>query len=309
MAEGATWNEWRAPASPPSSGTPMPGYGHHCRDTLRRGQFKNYTFRLPQHLPEITISVVAEVGSVCLYASNCSERPQPRMCQWTLLADASKSNGQSSLKLRTNEHHFVSGLYHCGVYCISDAQFSLGCFATRPSASDVLHSTMQAKRDASRSHLADTSAAARREPTQRSTKRPFHDAGLLEVALSARATQPAGRLRRAAAERPVGHASDTHQSAASPKPAAWRSPGNVHYEHLLTEWHKGLHERTAAERAMATPQRRAQARPDSSLPSLPPLSMSNGLLPPPQKERISPRVAAFFQPAPSWLGGPLNPVG
>ena len=74
------------------------------RDSIKRGEYRNYTFRLPAHVPEIAITVVCHVGCVCLYASNCSERPTARMCQWTLLADSAKENGRASLKLRTNEH-------------------------------------------------------------------------------------------------------------------------------------------------------------------------------------------------------------
>ena len=60
------------------------------KDTLRRGEYRNYTFRMPAHVPELTFSIVAERGCVCFYASNCSERPNARMCQWTLLVDAEK---------------------------------------------------------------------------------------------------------------------------------------------------------------------------------------------------------------------------
>ena len=108
------------------------------KDALRRGEYKNYTFRLPMHLPEVCLSVVAERGCVCMYASNCSERPLPRMCQWTLLIDADKQR-QGSLNVRTNEHHFVSGLYHVRSRCVersmcSRASASGGARAPKTSA-------------------------------------------------------------------------------------------------------------------------------------------------------------------------------
>ena len=107
------------------------------KDTLRRGEYRNYTFRMPAHVPELTFSIVAERGCVCFYASNCSERPNARMCQWTLLVDAEKQES-GLLTVRTSEHHYLSGAYHVGLYCIADSAFSLACSTTQSAASDVL---------------------------------------------------------------------------------------------------------------------------------------------------------------------------
>ena len=35
------------------------------KDTLRRGEYRNYTFRMPAHVPELTFSIVAERGPWC----------------------------------------------------------------------------------------------------------------------------------------------------------------------------------------------------------------------------------------------------
>ena len=34
--------------------------------------------------------------------------------------------------MTTREKHYGSGLYHVGVYCEEEAQFSLGCYAKLP---------------------------------------------------------------------------------------------------------------------------------------------------------------------------------
>jgi len=132
-----------AATAPAEKAVPLPlGHGSLREEKMRRGEYRNFTFRLPAHVPEIQLSVAAECGSICLYASNCSERPTPRLCQWTLLVDAEKQK-MGSLKVKTSEHHFVTGLYHVGLYCVSDSSFSLGCFTTTPSPSDVLHAAQK----------------------------------------------------------------------------------------------------------------------------------------------------------------------
>ena len=60
------------------------------KDTLRRGEYRNYTFRMPAHVPELTFSIVAERGCVCFYASNCSERPTP-----DVPVDAARRRGEA----------------------------------------------------------------------------------------------------------------------------------------------------------------------------------------------------------------------
>ena len=86
---------------------------------LKAGQYQAFTLRLPQHVPELKISLLATRGCVCLYASNCSERPLPRNCQWNLLVDATKEGENErtgTLTLQTAEVHFVSGIFHIGIY-------------------------------------------------------------------------------------------------------------------------------------------------------------------------------------------------
>eukprot|EP00966_Prymnesium_polylepis_P120153 2776481-Prymnesium_polylepis.1 len=57
------------------------------RGKMRRGEYRPLTFRLPMHMPEVLLKIGLESGQgcICLYVSNCSERPRPRMCQWALL--------------------------------------------------------------------------------------------------------------------------------------------------------------------------------------------------------------------------------
>jgi hypothetical protein len=153
-------------------------YGSAVKHALRRGDYRSFTFKLPAHYPELRLSVVCETGSVCLYASNCSARPDPRNCQWTLLVDSQKSK-LGSLVVRTNEHHFVGGLYHVGLYSVTDSEFSIGCFPTPASASDKLRaSTRQRQRT--------SPAAFSPRPQSRLHTKPFVDAGLLEELCAAR---------------------------------------------------------------------------------------------------------------------------
>ena len=102
---------------------------------MKRGEYKAFTFRLPMHLPEVLLRVTlqSEAGCICLYVSNCSERPKPRLCQWTLLVQEGERT--SSLRVRTDETHYVRGLYHVGLYCVTDGAYSLGLFP--PPAPDV----------------------------------------------------------------------------------------------------------------------------------------------------------------------------
>ena len=162
-----------------SSSVPLPlRYGSAVKHALRRGDYRSFTFKLPAHYPELRLSVVCETGSVCLYASNCSARPDPRNCQWTLLVDSQKSK-LGSLVVRTNEHHFVGGLYHVGLYSVTDSEFSIGCFPTPASASDKLRaSTRQRQRT--------SPAAFSPRPQSRLHTKPFVDAGLLEELCAAR---------------------------------------------------------------------------------------------------------------------------
>ena len=193
-------------------------------DTLRRGEYTNYTFRLPTHVPELTFSINAERGCVCLYASNCAERPLPRMCQWTLLVDADEAQS-GTLTVRTSEHHFVSGLYHVGLYCVADSSFSLACFPAQKDASPEVLKAMAAEQRRAGGFLAPTGHLSHRRPARspaekrwlrsettptgvssmasparatmasmaspaRATKKPFIDEGILEASLSARARAP-----------------------------------------------------------------------------------------------------------------------
>lgn len=103
------------------------------RGSLKRGEYRAFTFRLPAHVPRIqlTVSLASKSGCICAYASNCSERPLPCRCQWTLLVH-SEGEQRGTLELRTNEMHYLSGLYHVGIYCVHDAEFALGLYESIP---------------------------------------------------------------------------------------------------------------------------------------------------------------------------------
>ena len=139
----------RAPL-PSAASTLSPSHSHHLvvpptrcslqdvarstqRGHMKRGEYKAFTFRLPIHLPEVLLRITleSEAGCICLYVSNCSERPKPRLCQWTLLVHA-EGERTSALKVRTDETHYVRGLYHVGLYCVTDGTYSLGLFPPPP---------------------------------------------------------------------------------------------------------------------------------------------------------------------------------
>jgi len=185
-----------SPASPAallSGSRPQPGmatlrspplplsYGSTSAQTLRRGEYRSFTYRLPSHVPELKVSVVCDSGCVCVYASNCSERPNPRNCQWTVLVDSQKSK-LGSMVLRTSETHFIGGMYHVGLYAVAESTFTIGCFPTKASASDHLR--------VASAHMQRPSTHASRSPrdrvSQRIQRKPFVDAGLLENVCAAR---------------------------------------------------------------------------------------------------------------------------
>ena len=222
-------------------------------DTLKRGEYKSYTFRLPSHVPELTFSIVAERGCVCLYASNCAERPLPRMCQWTLLVDA-QDQQSGTLSVRTAEHHFVSGNYHVGLYCVADAKFSLACFdASQQSSTLRAMVTAEQKRNVPAAAAAALLAAgfspralygdetprdaAPAQQHARATKKPFIDEGTLEQLLSARARQPKPNPLPTPLRTPMSGASTDAPSVLSARHVA---PGDVHHDQLLGEWHRSL---------------------------------------------------------------------
>ena len=178
------------------------------KDELRRGEYRNYTFRLPRHLRNSAFSLATEFGCVCLYASNCSERPLQEMCQWTLLVDAEKQRS-GTLSLRTSEHHCISGLYHIGIF-VADARFTIVCSEAAagaamapPAAAGGILAQAAAMNGAAiaasprgQAHL-QGQLRKPRTSLPRSFRRPFIDAGLLEGALSARASQQGGLFRDA----------------------------------------------------------------------------------------------------------------
>lgn len=272
-----------AATAPAEKAVPLPlGHGSLREEKMRRGEYRNFTFRLPAHVPEIQLSVAAECGSICLYASNCSERPTPRLCQWTLLVDAEKQK-MGSLKVKTSEHHFVTGLYHVGLYCVSDSSFSLGCFTTTPSPSDVLHAAQKRRSQ----QLAECPRRQGQPPPRATHKRPFVDEGVLEGMLSNRAQQLSAR----AAAAPCYSSSASSAPMAQPA-SAHQTPGAMHYDYLLGDWHRSLRERQNGD---ASPRRVGLGH----RPAM--VQASNGLLPPMQRETIAP--TASFMPAPKWLGG------
>lgn len=55
-------------------------------------------------------------------------KPQPHACQW----QRSSVRAFAHVSVTTHEKHYGSGLYHVGVYCEEEAEFSLGCFAKKP---------------------------------------------------------------------------------------------------------------------------------------------------------------------------------
>jgi hypothetical protein len=233
------------------------------KDALRRGEYRNYTFRLPTHVPALTFAINAESGCVCLYASNCSERPLPRLCQWTLLVDAQKQK-YGTLTVRTSEVHFVSGLYHVGLYCVADAAFSLSCstspqpYISSPAPSPRREPTAAAEGSSG----AAAAAGVLARPLPRVTKKPFIDAGLLEDTLSARARAPGSH-----ALPPMPPANGRGGSSASPapnmsSPRAWVPPGDRHYANVLGEWHRTLRDALDARSSDrdASPRRRDGAR-------------------------------------------------
>ena len=225
------------------------------KDTLRRGEYRNYTFRMPAHVPELTFSIVAERGCVCFYASNCSERPNARMCQWTLLVDAEKQES-GLLTVRTSEHHYLSGAYHVGLYCIADSAFSLACSTTQSAASDVLKA-MAAKQKpragvgaiteqlpSPRSQLSSVrSPEGRRSQmppsvpplpaaANRAKFKPFIDEGILEASLSARASDPRRAQSPREPPRNGGYKGGGIMSLVD--------PGEMHHDQVLGEWHRSL---------------------------------------------------------------------
>ena len=259
----------------------MPSFGMK-KDALRRGEYRNYTFRLPQHVPELSLSLTATKGCVCLYASNCSERPLPRLCQWTLLVDAEKQQS-GVLTVRTSEHHFVSGLYHVGLYCVADSAFTLVCkeatgevsasIGAAPPVSPgrvvlaaaAAHQSVATPRagaasprvhnhhpSGGSSSSSSSSYQPRAPPSgarSAKTQRPFIDAGILENALYARATQPRayGGLPTAAPE-PMAMGGDRDRGG-SPRSSRWRDAplaGDMHYANALGEWHRSLRDRMEA---------------------------------------------------------------
>ena len=290
-AEGGSGRSWKMQSprqqakSPPRSlsrNVPLPQtYGIRASQSMRRGEYRNFTFRLPTHAPEVHLSVTVDYGSVCLYASNCSERPQPRMCTWTMLVDASKERF-GTLPVRTDEQHFVSGLYHVGLYCVADASFSLGCFATRPTVHDALLAAQQERRRAN-------ACSPRSLEPQRASHKPFVDAGLLEQALSVRA-----QLHNARAAALPQYLDEKVESPRAPAAAPiWQPPGDRHYENVCGKWHRELRDRTSP-RGFSP--REATNGQGVTTPSPREYHASNGLMPPPQSEALSPRIA--FYPAP-----------
>ena len=289
------------------------------RDVLRRGEYRNYTFRLPTHVPNLTLSVVADYGCVCLYASNCSERPLPRQCQWTLLVDAEKQK-QGQLNLKTSEHHFVSGLYHVGLYCVADASFSLGCFTAEPSEMIRAAVAAEKRQQAANGMTATLGLMSHRKaaplfPSPRATKKPFIDAGLLEVTLDQRARQPRGEAIPGTTTSSAALAASSPRGACDARDAR---PGDAHDDHLLGEWHRTLRD---AIRNRTGPQGGEAARnglaPPGALGSLPRIDDKPGGAASP---RIKPKAAAMptrqlpqkvpptlappsnLQLAPGWLG-------
>ena len=98
------------------------------RASIRRGEFRSYTFRLGAQAPhaEITLGLDSDDGCLVLYASNCSERPLARSCQWTLVVDAQRQR-RGRLAVKTHELHYTAGMVHVGIYCVRDAVFDLSC--------------------------------------------------------------------------------------------------------------------------------------------------------------------------------------
>ena len=291
------------------------------KDTLKRGEYRNYTFRLPMHVPELTLSLVAERGCVCLYASNCSERPLPRLCQWTLLVDAEKQR-HGTLMVRTSEHHFVSGLYHVGLYCVADASFSLACSSTAKGAVAAI----PLPASPGRSQLAAATAAAasgglgvslslspRGAPhhsqqqqqlaASRLTKRPFIDAGLLEDALSARASMPREYMTPAQCGSSSAAATPSSAAASSPR-SKWQAPGDQHYQNCLGSWHRSLRDRMGEEAATASWSSPRGRRIPATWSGGPGNATGAGGGAGQQGGPESPRQHAQSHLTPSWLGGP-----
>jgi len=161
---------------PGGGGTvPLPlRFGSATQQALKRGEYRSFTYRLPAHVPELKLSIMCETGSVCLFASNCSQRPNPRNCQWSILVDAQK-NKLGSFSVRTSEHHFIGGMYHVGIYCVSDSTHSVGCFPLNPSKIEVANAAAWQRYQAA---PPSPRPQGRRAPM--AVKKPFVDAGLLE---------------------------------------------------------------------------------------------------------------------------------
>jgi hypothetical protein len=210
-------------------------------DSLKRGEYHNYTFRLPTHVPELAFSIAADVGVVCLYASNCSQRPLPRMCQWTLLVDAVKQR-TGTLTVRTAEHHCVAGLYHVGVYCLADASFSLACSASQRGAAGALLS-LESQGGGMSSRKANLNGASPRRPAKmlppsahpRATKKPFIDEGILEASLSARVSLPRPSVPPMPGDAARAAAPASARAAPTRARSSWVTPGEVHHDLLLGE--------------------------------------------------------------------------
>lgn len=286
------------------------------RDVLRRGEYKSYTFRLPSHVPELTFSIVAERGCVCLYASNCAERPLPRMCQWTLLVDAQEQQS-GTLTVRTAEHHFVSGNYHVGVYCVADASFSLACFDAAQQSTTLQAMMSEDQRRnlppaaATSALLAAglyprslTSAVEQRgsvtQPPTRATKKPFIDEGILEQSLAARARQPPPLLTPSGAHMPPAAGSS------APSPRSRPTVGDLHHDNLLGEWHRSLRgailERAAAKGELSG----LEPPPPRSSPRLRLGAAAHAApRPPPSVERVGRELhrPAVSGMTPRWIGG------
>ena len=222
------------PLSPPRA-LPLEAPRELQHGTLRRGEYKAFTFRLPAHLPELILSITLKsaTGCVCLYASNCSQRPRPNMCQWSLIVSA-EGERHRSLVVRTEERHFIQGFYHVGIYGVSDSSFSLGCFSSPPTsvpktgAGAVVTSRGPGASNPGLRGARGGKRVGGGKPEAWSTtgRGAYGDPGRLEDALAARL-----------ARHPCRHAAGMQVGFLEQPDGEYVPPGDRHHQRVCGDWH------------------------------------------------------------------------
>ena len=290
--------------------------------SMRRGEYRNFTFRFPSHRPRVTITLTltSPTGALCLFASNTSERPHSAAtCQWAVLVNHT-STRQSTLTIRTQEFHFIRGMYHVGLYCFNPGSFSLTC-AEAPNVAPRAGSASGVAR--SRSLPAHVRLSPRRPP-----RRNYGDASVLEEAISRRRraygvpdAPLAGRPR--APSPPRGEGDDEVQSsedaAASspappqPPPTGWIGddgdaslfvkPGERHHRLVCGGWHDTLRDTLEKREAIYASRRPRGLGFTVPPPSRPAFTGAAPNVPSPTVRRAGSHGALGAPPAPGVRGG------